>query len=622
MRAWAYRRYRLKKMQRKANRVIAVRNHNLVGKMMNLWMIQERGRLLGRILLTRLIKNTFASWITRFNRIRHYLDAKRLVFQKKVIKRQTAIALKEWRNVYQHKSIQLNKHAVDRYRISLVARHLNRWMIVFSKIQDYDRRARSEWRMRRLKQVWSVWSARLRRARRQRFIRRRKRRLLRQQFNDWVTLSRQKKEHHKLCTIFENRVNPNRKLWALRIWLKRVVDFKECVLSVERNYSNHLLSSCFDVWIDRICDIRHYDELANGFAEIQKIELRSRLLDFWRTQASDSRRRSGMLAVWFESRNRIKVRSAWTHWSDKTIEQSIKVLENETREMVDDRLREQSLQMWLTKSKGLPALRFDRIRLKTSGLRHWSKLTEVRQLRQLAVSRDRKSVLGEAFKVWWGKCAAIKASRIVSRFSRPSAFSSGNRQRTRSSHQLPEISRRNLIDLTSNPSSVPMSLLGRRVVDLSVPPSRSNRDVSQHMYDSTTSGDESSVPMSHNSQTNQHEESLEEEEEHEEDQTILGDASEMMVIEEISATETEALTEVEIERVMRRRITARRFAPVPTMTQQEESDATTDPADYQSPILSSRSRLNNPLSSAPPRSRNNHILMGLRNLDPRRAQRH
>lgn len=30
-------------------------------------------------------------------------------------------------------------------------------------------------------------------------------------------------------------------------------------------------SSCFDVWIDRICDIRHYDELANGFAEIQKI---------------------------------------------------------------------------------------------------------------------------------------------------------------------------------------------------------------------------------------------------------------------------------------------------------------------------------------------------------------
>jgi len=83
LRAWAHRRYRLKKMQRKANRVIAVRNHNLAGKMMNLWMIQERGRLLGRILLTRLIKNTFASWMTRFNRIRHYLDAKRKCFRKR-----------------------------------------------------------------------------------------------------------------------------------------------------------------------------------------------------------------------------------------------------------------------------------------------------------------------------------------------------------------------------------------------------------------------------------------------------------------------------------------------------------------------------------------------------------
>jgi hypothetical protein len=70
-------RVQLQKMQRKANRVIAVRNHNLVGKMMNLWMIQERGRLLGRILLTRFLKNTFGSWLTRFNRIRHYLDGLR-----------------------------------------------------------------------------------------------------------------------------------------------------------------------------------------------------------------------------------------------------------------------------------------------------------------------------------------------------------------------------------------------------------------------------------------------------------------------------------------------------------------------------------------------------------------
>jgi hypothetical protein len=81
--------------------------------------------------------------------------------------------------------------------------------------------------------------------------------------------------------------------------------------------------------------------------------------------------------------------------------------------MIDDRLREQSLQIWLTKTQALPALRFDRQRMKIRYLSHWSQLTEVRHLRRIAVSRDRKVVLCEAFKVWWGKCAAIKASRIV-----------------------------------------------------------------------------------------------------------------------------------------------------------------------------------------------------------------
>jgi hypothetical protein len=67
-------------MQRKASRVIAVRNHNLAGQMMNLWIIHERGRLLGRILVTRFLKTAFGAWLARFNRIRHYLDGLYLSF--------------------------------------------------------------------------------------------------------------------------------------------------------------------------------------------------------------------------------------------------------------------------------------------------------------------------------------------------------------------------------------------------------------------------------------------------------------------------------------------------------------------------------------------------------------
>ncbi|EFP80614.2 uncharacterized protein PGTG_06570 [Puccinia graminis f. sp. tritici CRL 75-36-700-3] len=646
IRVWAYRRYRLK----------------------------ERGRLLGRILLTRFLKNAFGSWLTRFNRIRHYLDAKRQVFQKKLAKRLQVKILKAWRERYLQKSIQLTGHAVDRYRISLVARHLNRWMIVYSRIQDLNKRTYSEWRMDRLKRVWALWSARLQRARMHRLVRIRKRKMLKNRFHDWVVLTRQRKEDQRLCMIFENRVDPIRKLCVIRIWVKRVIDLKERTLQVDRNYANRVRSIYIDVWVTRILDIRRLNELANGFAEIQKIELRSRLLDFWRNTVSDSRRRSAILAGWCESRDKKTIRSTWIHWSDKNIQQSLKFHEDQTREMIDDRLREQSLQIWLTKTQTLPALRFNRQRLKIRCLSHWSQLTEVRHLRRIAVSRDRKVVLCEAFKVWWGKCAAIKASRIVSRFSRPSAFSGGNRQRTRSSHQLPELSRQNLVELLSNPSSRPVSSPGRRLMDLPVPPRRRVRDVPQ-MYDSTTSGEESGAPHTpqifprrpdgeplrnggrrvdtmatenryHHEETDDTEEQdteeqeqewqeaveeeLESQEEFEEDQTILGDASEMVVGEEPSTTETEALTEAEIDRMIRRRLGPRRFGPGSAtttrtpITQALESDSNAESVDSRLPIGSSRithsRQLLNPPSSAPSRARQNQVLIGLRNLDLRRRQ--
>ncbi|KAI7937080.1 hypothetical protein MJO28_015979 [Puccinia striiformis f. sp. tritici] len=662
LRVWVYRRYRLKKMQRKANRVIAVRDHNCMGKMMNVWMIQERGRLLGRIVLTRLVKNTFGSWLTKFNTIRHHLDAKRQVFQNEVAKRLKARTLMVWRNVYLQKSIQLNSLAVDRYRISLVARHLNRWMILHSKIQDRDRRTYSEWRIHLLQRVWQVWSARLQLMRRYRFVRCRKRRMLKNLFHDWTTLARRKKEDQKLCITFADRVNPNRKLWALKIWIKRVVDLRELALEAERSYSNRVIRISFEVWTNRILDIRRWTELANGFAEIQKIEQRSRLLELWRKKVSDSRRRSALLAVFCESRDKRVIQSAWVHWSDLTIERGLKFHETQTREMLDDRLREQSLQVWLTKTQALPALRLNRTRLKFTCFTHWFKLTEVRHLRRMAVSRDRKSVLCEAYKVWWGKCAAIKASRIVSRFSRPSAFASGNRQRAQSGHRLPELSRRNLTDLLSNPSSRPTSSPGHRVMDPPVLAPRRVRDAPQ-MYDSTTSGEESGLPISLNDQENQYtpemyrggpegkfersegyrtedtdeqaaqqgeegadEEQAEEEDEYEEDQTILGDASEMIAMEEPSTTETDAPTEVEFDRMMRRRTAPRAFGPVSARTPiLQESDSNTESIDNRFPTststgLSRNRLLNNPTSSAPPRSRQNQILSGLRNLDLRRGQ--
>ncbi|KAI9620081.1 hypothetical protein KEM48_008356, partial [Puccinia striiformis f. sp. tritici PST-130] len=84
------------------------------------------------------------------------------------------------------------------------------------------------------------------------------------------------------------------------------------------------------------------------------------------------------------------------------------------------------------------------------------------------------------------------------------------------------------------------------------------------------------------------EEREDEEQAEAEDQTILGDASEMIVMEEPSTTETDAPTEVVLDRMLRRRPAPRTFGPVSAWTPiLQESDSNTESIDNRFPTSTS-----------------------------------
>lgn len=660
MQVWKRRKHRLQKLQRRADRIIGVRNQNLLGKAMDLWMVHERGRLLSRILLTRSVTRVLLSWLSRLRRIKDYLNAKHHVFQKKSAKRQRTAVLIKWREVSRHHSFHLPQLAIDRSRIGLIAQHFHRWMVTFSKIQTQSHRSYVNWRLLTMQRTLDFWIQQSRRSRIIKLVNRKRDQMLRQTLYDWVHLTRQKKEDHRTCVTFANKVNPNRKSWALRIWMKRIISLKERKLDVERTHSSHLLSLHFEVWIERIVEIRHFNELANGFLEIQKIELRSRLLELWRRKAVESRKRSTAMAEFNEFRNKQNIQLAFTHWKDKSIERKLKVLEIKTRQAYDYRSKLKSFEIWKNKSRILPALWCDRRRLTTSCWKHWWTLTHVRELRRQALSKDRKLMLSEAFKVWWGKCTAIKASRIVSRFSRPSGLSCGTRRTVRGYLPPPNLTRRHHNESTSNGPSHP-SDFPRHTLSQAPTAFRLNRGALP-AYELTTSGAESEAssqhsPMDHSVRSvaeraegatqsdevqpldavrkpdiHRHEDDAEgeyEDQHIDEDRTILGDASEMLAAEASSGMETERRTKSEVDEVIRRmdRNRGRRMTISRLMMNQPNGIKEYLPVDGpQTGLLPTSSGApdsnhddahpHNPPSQ--PRPNPNQILAGLRDFDTKR----
>ncbi|CAH7685236.1 expressed protein [Phakopsora pachyrhizi] len=100
----------------------------------------------------------------------------------------------------------------------------------------------------------------------------------------------------------------------------------------------------------------------------------------------------------------------WNRWNELIIEKKLLLKEEMIVLNLDYRLRSDFFKIWV--SRLLPSFNFDRDRLKKRFFRDWVLILRLKEIRDLAILRDRKQVLKEAFRVWWSKCTAIKASRI------------------------------------------------------------------------------------------------------------------------------------------------------------------------------------------------------------------
>ncbi|KAH9810025.1 Sfi1 spindle body protein-domain-containing protein [Melampsora americana] len=519
--AWRRHLSKLNRLEKRANRIILIRDENLMGRMMNRWMIIERNGLLRRIQSSRVFRNTMDRWRRKLDRVRIVLQGAGQVLEQKLQRRQQSLIIRQWHLRYSHYQQNLCPSADRHYQSKLRKLCLNQWKTNFRQQLDRQKKADITRDTLLSERFLGIWLKRYRRGKILKWVKRRKMVMMKDTFEEWTKKMRRQRWEKSLIANFQLKLDRHRKTYAMSIWLSEVVRLRGRLIQVAREYAVDLLSSRFDIWVAKFKEIKRLEDLAKGFAEIQRIEQRDVMLEFWRVKAMESKSRKEQLNNWLHERRQAIIRNFWERWIDAYVQRDLVTQELSVKTNNVIQTKRRSISTWRQTSHILPAIEFNRNQIKIKTFSHWKTLVPVRKMRRQAEEMDGRKIVGEAWKVWWSKCTAILASRIVSRFTRPVAFASGRRWQG-GSPKFPSPK------LKDNHSPLTNGRIGNSNNQLELSSSGSSSDsdipINTIRYTEEVTKEEI-IPIYQEVREQESDESVEEEsvEEEEDDRTIVGD---------------------------------------------------------------------------------------------------
>lgn len=394
---------------------------------MNRWMIIERGELLRRIQSSRVSRNNLDCWRRKLHRVQFVLQGAGQVLEQKLQRRQQSLIIRQWHLRFLHYQQNLRPLANQHYQSKLRRLCINQWKTNFKRQCDRQKKADMTRDTLLSERFLGVWLKRYRRGKILKWVKRRKMVTMKDTFEEWTKKMRRQRWEKTLIANFQLKLDRHRKIFVMSIWVSKVVQLRGQLIQVAREYAVDLLSSRFDIWVAKFKEIKRLEDLAKGFAEIQRIEQRDVMLEFWRAKAMESRSRKAQLEYWLEEQRQATMRDFWERWIDAYVQRDLMTQELSVKTNNVIQTKRRSIATWRQNSLILPAMKFNRNQSKIKTFSHWRTLVPVRKMRRQAEDMDGRKIVGEAWKVWWSKCTAILASRIVSRFTRPVAFAGGRR---------------------------------------------------------------------------------------------------------------------------------------------------------------------------------------------------
>ncbi|KAG2158311.1 uncharacterized protein EDB93DRAFT_1120813 [Suillus bovinus] len=371
---WKTTRDRMRVTEKRADKYLARQDAFLLRAITRVWKARERGKLLERVRDMRLVKNSIAVWKDRM-RERKHLEDYALAFSMRSDSYTVSSALRNWHQVY---TIYQNRHAFAvqrnlarvqydallKWRIQLRAkmmllkqarfvenfilqrRILKSWKVKFEERQRQKKLENLE--MRRLRTFMTAWH--------QKYQTKRFRRLAAQQIYDLVSLASR--------TIFQAENGD-----ALRLWTNRVIEIKLRELEVSQKSAHALTVFAFKKW-KNIC-LRHVEDLSlmESHLDIKRAESVRRMFHRWLMGARARRHKRITLREKELEFDRANVQVAWNRWRERYMDEKLRPLLRQIGIQNQKNLLFRTFGIWHSKTRSLPAIRFQASRTK---MRYWA----------------------------------------------------------------------------------------------------------------------------------------------------------------------------------------------------------------------------------------------------------
>ncbi|KAG1877928.1 hypothetical protein DFJ58DRAFT_902864 [Suillus subalutaceus] len=395
---WKTTRDRMRVTEKRADKYLARQDAFLLRAVVRVWKARERGKLLERVRDMRLMKNSIVIWKDRL-RERKHLEDYALAFSMRSDSYGVSSALRTWHRVY---TIYQNRHAFAvqrnlarvqydallKWRIQLRAkmkllkqarfvenfilqrRILKAWKVKFEERQRLKKLEDLE--IRRLRTFMTAWH--------QKYQKKRFRRLAVQQIDDLVSL----------------RIKRN----ALRLWTNRVIEIKLRELEVSQKSAHALTVFAFKKW-KNIC-LRHVEDLSlmESHLDIKRAENVRRMFYRWLMAARARRHKRITLREKELEFDRANVQVAWNRWRERYMDEKLRPLLCQMAIQNQKNLLFRAFGIWHSKTRSLPAIRFQASRTKMSYWAIWRAAMPQALLAKRARETHNDAVLNRAIEKW------------------------------------------------------------------------------------------------------------------------------------------------------------------------------------------------------------------------------
>lgn len=385
-------------LERRATKHIARSNDLLLRAILRVWGARERGNLLLRVKLTRLLKVAWGAWQTQLNQRKENQD-RAVAFSLRPNSQLASTFIRRWMRVYEtHKHAQ--SFAVQYDAAQVRDKTTLYWRVLLRKKLKMAKTARLAARYFAVRQAWKVWKERLEELKRQQQLKQiliAKKKAI---FDAWLNRYRREASQKRSYAEMQERISKRIIHNALTYWTNRVVEVKLRALEVAQKYDIVVQTAAFQKW-KKLC-VRHAEELSlmESYLFVKREDVIRRMFHRWFAAARSTRHRRLTLQRKEDQMKLATITFVWDKWRDQFISEKLRPMEYDVILQNQKNLMFLSFGIWLAKTKSLPAIRFHANHTKFKFFKVWRDSMPRALQAKAARERDRQSTLRHFISKW------------------------------------------------------------------------------------------------------------------------------------------------------------------------------------------------------------------------------